>query len=178
MARPTNQHQHQREALHQEGLRTCGSCSLTKPEADYGRSAKDPYGLQRNCKPCTNKRNREQYAPNMSAEVKARKVVAARERMRALPPEKKQQYREAAWRRNLSKNYGMLPEDFHAMLIEQSGRCELCGRPLADLHVDHDHATGEVRGLLHPQCNVGLGSFEDSPARLRQAADYLERHLD
>jgi hypothetical protein len=43
------------------------------------------------------------------------------------------------------------------------------------LHIDHDHATGVVRGVLCNDCNLGLGRFRDEPALLRKAADYLER---
>ncbi|MGD0053597.1 MAG: endonuclease domain-containing protein, partial [Vulcanimicrobiaceae bacterium] len=43
------------------------------------------------------------------------------------------------------------------------------------LHVDHDHRTNEVRGLLCRWCNQMLGSAKDDPARLRGAIDYLSR---
>jgi len=62
------------------------------------------------------------------------------------------------------------------MLTKQGGVCLVCFCPPAGkrLAVDHDHVTGAVRGLLHIRCNAGLGQFDDDPALLRQAADYLE----
>lgn len=70
---------------------------------------------------------------------------------------------------------------YYEQRIEELGnRCEICGkqpegRGKGDtLVVDHNHATSKVRGFLCGLCNMGLGKFEDSPSRLRQAADYLE----
>lgn len=51
-------------------------------------------------------------------------------------------------------------------------RCGICGAA-ADLHLDHDHASGEFRGWLCPACNTGLGSFGDDPSRLESAIRYL-----
>lgn len=76
--------------------------------------------------------------------------------------------------------YGITEDQFAAQLAAQGGKCAICrtddwpGKGNAP-HVDHDHATGRVRGILCGVCNNGLGSFRDDPARLRAAADYLER---
>ena len=93
------------------------------------------------------------------------------------------------WRRNnLKRMFGVTPELVDAMLAAQSGCCAICkdhwetksvdtriGRPRM-LGLDHDHQTGALRQLLCELCNRGLGLFQDSPALLRAAADYLERH--
>jgi len=95
---------------------------------------------------------------------------------------------DAERRRRLKREYGITPEDFTRMLGEQNGRCAICGteikgilEPLLDglrtgIHIDHDHATGKVRGLLCGPCNKGLGHFKDNLARMRAAIDYLEKH--
>lgn len=71
--------------------------------------------------------------------------------------------------------YGLTPEHYEALLSAQGGRCAICGgRPTGNLHVDHDHNTGKVRGLLCGRCNPALGAFQDSPRILLAAVRYLE----
>ena len=57
--------------------------------------------------------------------------------------------------------YGIGAGDFDEIVNEQGGVCPLCGREDPE-HVDHDHATGTVRGVLCFNCNGGLGQFRDS----------------
>jgi hypothetical protein len=73
--------------------------------------------------------------------------------------------------------YGLTKTEL-ALLLAQHERCAICGTADWDRkgpQVDHCHATGRVRGVLCGNCNQGLGRFHDTPARLRAAADYLER---
>ena len=72
--------------------------------------------------------------------------------------------------------YGLTEDAFYQMLEDQNNKCSICEETLkAGLKtcVDHDHATGHVRGILCGKCNRGLGKFRDNTAYLRAAVAYL-----
>src|SRR6202453_4619641 len=83
----------------------------------------------------------------------------------------------------MKRYFGLPPGEHEAMVEAQSGVCAICllaetacdskgkARSLA---VDHDHKTGNVRGLLCSNCHTSLGGFKDSPTFLRCAANYVE----
>jgi hypothetical protein len=83
--------------------------------------------------------------------------------------------RKAALKSYYKRRYGLTPEQVDAM---RAAGCAICGAPDSvgrwkKLHVDHDHKTGEVRGVLCDNCNHGLGHFKDSPELLSAARSYL-----
>ncbi|MEV4708088.1 endonuclease VII domain-containing protein [Actinoplanes sp. NPDC049316] len=55
----------------------------------------------------------------------------------------------------------------------RGGVCAICGGDDPQ-HLDHDHRTGEVRGILCFNCNGGLGQFRDDPVLLADAIAYLK----
>lgn len=86
-------------------------------------------------------------------------------------------------RRLLRKHPGLTEvevQDLYAKLL--SGTCEICGQVesatregrIKVLALDHNHSTGEVRGVLCQNCNTGLGLFQDDPELLRKAQMYLQ----
>ncbi len=77
---------------------------------------------------------------------------------------------------HLKKRYSISIEEYDALLQAQGGACWICygGTSKGFFAVDHDHKTGEVRGLLCANCNKTLGRFRDNPERFRRAASYLE----
>lgn len=78
---------------------------------------------------------------------------------------------------NLRVRYGIRLTDYNRMLDEQGGCCAICGTRewgRKGPHVDHNHETGEVRGILCSGCNTGLGQFHEDPNRMRLAIRYLE----
>jgi hypothetical protein len=79
---------------------------------------------------------------------------------------------------SLQRDHGMSLQDYAKMLAGQHGKCRICHAAFSRTPCrDHDHDSGELRGLLCRRCNLGLGHFDDNPLWLRRAADYLERRL-
>ena len=70
------------------------------------------------------------------------------------------------------RKYGLTTEQYDELLVAQGGVCAVCAEPPARgrLHVDHDHGTGRIRGLLCRRCNTGLYLLENEPLRLRALA--------
>lgn len=74
---------------------------------------------------------------------------------------------------------GWTAEEFKEALYAQRGCCKICGQLLElgkkanGMHADHDHATGQIRGILCRGCNIGLGYLRDDTWRLQNAVKYL-----
>ncbi len=68
--------------------------------------------------------------------------------------------------------YGMSESDYDIVVAMQNGRCAICSRT-KELMVDHDHKTGQVRGLLCTSCNSGIGLLQDDPDIIINAMAYL-----
>jgi hypothetical protein len=86
---------------------------------------------------------------------------------------------------HLSNKFGIQLADYMKMYVEQDGKCACCRQPetavdrkgnVRPLAVDHDHKTGEVRGLACNRCNHVFGLANDDISVLQAAIDYLNRH--
>lgn len=82
----------------------------------------------------------------------------------------------------LQRTYGISLADYQRLLNEQDGCCAICrsafgksNRGSKRLHVDHDHATGQPRGLLCGACNRGIGQLGDDVERVAAALRYLQQ---
>ncbi len=76
---------------------------------------------------------------------------------------------------HLLHTYKITLDQFHSMCERQDFACAICGNDAIELHVDHNHSTNKVRGLLCQGCNMGLGNFRDSSNRLVNAVAYLAK---
>jgi len=83
----------------------------------------------------------------------------------------------------VKRKYGVDKKWFDMTLAEQGGACAICytaspathaGKGAA-WHIDHDHVTGVVRGILCHHCNTALGGFKDDVDSLQRAIDYLRK---
>ena len=109
------------------------------------------------------------------ADMTPEQLAARREYNRKWNAEHPEKCRES----NLRK-YGITIEDYERRLVEQDGKCAICGEPTSEggerLAVDHDHETGKIRALLCRRCNSVIGFIEESAALARLVAGYLEKH--
>jgi hypothetical protein len=139
-------------------MKTCKNCLVEKPLDEFYTHKRTKDGKGSWCKQCL--------------------MVKTSEKRK--DPIQKELWKEYGRRSRLKRAYGITAEEYDAMVIAQSGVCAICkdgtagGRgPDSRLAVDHNHTTGEVRGLLCSMCNQGIGMFKDNPDFLQKAIDYL-----
>lgn len=157
-------------------MKLCRRCGETKPlEAFYrDRYAKD--GRSAYCAEC-NKRKVREWAdanPDRSRATAERFRHRNRTVLNTRARERRQADPAAHRDAKLRYRYGLGLEEFGQLSEAQNHACAICGNVVL-LHVDHDHASGAVRGLLCAPCNQGIGLLRDDPERLQAAIDYLTR---
>lgn len=134
-------------------MKTCSKCKKVKSEEDFFKNRRGKSGFRSECKPCHYKSVRDwEHRNPLKVAISSRKG-------------------------RLKWLFGLSVESYEKMLLEQEGGCKICGETNQSgkrLSVDHDHKTGEIRGLLCQRCNVAIGLLVDSPERLRAAASYLD----
>ena len=135
--------------------RKCSTCKELKYLKDFSKHRGRPDGHHPQCKEC-----RSKYVP--STEAKERHKVYLKQ-----------------W--NRFKTSGFTQEDFDNKLKEQDYKCAICKTTDSgsmDFHADHDHKTGQKRGVLCHKCNTGLGLLKDDIDVLCAAIDYLNRYQE
>lgn len=133
-------------------MKTCTSCKEIKPFSFFHKGINYKDGYRSKCKPCVSVYHKKR---NKNPEVK--------ERARA---------------NSYKTKYGITTNQYDEMLKQQNGVCKICGSAESKrgdhrLMVDHDHVTGEVRGLLCNPCNAAIGLLGDNISTLQNAINYL-----
>lgn len=153
-------------------MKFCKPCGSMKPLSEFSRAGGRGDGHYAYCKTCSATKTRKwrEANPMRYAEwaLANRERGLDRHRMRRTDPTYR--LREAL------RIHGLSIEDFDALVASQNNKCAICGAPPPEsqrLHVDHDHSTGRVRGLLCGHCNKALGLFRDDPEVILRAVHYL-----
>lgn len=137
-------------------MKVCTSCGKQRRLGSFYKNPTGRFGYAAICKDCARLQNTEYR--------RAHKQVVPRESY-------------------LQNEYGMSRKEWETLFIKQDGFCIVCGDWLnldstnghKRIAVDHDHATGKVRGLLCQRCNLGIGLLRDNLYILEKAVSYLER---
>jgi Recombination endonuclease VII len=158
----------------------CCKCGELKPLSEFYEAKACRDGHRNDCKACFSARAREWYRNNRAHAIERAKRWRAEnpERARATQRAVNRRRRPAARDHHLRKNFGISQADYERMLSKQGGCCAICRRPPrtgSSLHVDHDHDTGLVRGLLCFRCNGGIGQLGEDVERLVTATAYLQK---
>lgn len=179
-------------------IKTCTKCKEVKSLDSFYKSKAAKDGLKSRCKPCCSleaKAHRKRYErinralTTQKTEIKTCKNCK-KEKLRNdfyLSPQNKDGLsywcKTCVASSNLMQRYGLSKNSQTKILEKQNNVCAICLQPetakhlgkLTSLAVDHNHKTGEVRGLLCTGCNKALGFFKDDIALLQEAIRYLQK---
>ncbi len=109
----------------------CVKCHKVKPLSQYHRRSISPLVYRERCADCTNIQRRQHYIDH---------------------PEYYKKYKETdGWFNFIRYRYNLSKADYLSLYEKCKGSCAICGKKPEkknELHVDHDHTTGKIRGLL------------------------------
>ena len=153
-------------------MKTCSACKTLKSTDEFPKSKQTKDGLYSWCKICS--RQRKYESKLRDKERNPEEYRAKWKKYQTTYKQRNPEKHQAAERRRGLRKFGITPEDYDRMFESRSGLCEICGMTSDKrLAVDHDHVTGEVRGLLCGSCNMALGQLEE---RITQTLEYIQRY--
>lgn len=149
-------------STHTTQTKCCSKCKQVKPLDAFGVETRRPDGRRCFCCTCGQANDRRYRATSQKYKDRHKRFMAKNRR-----------------RIKLWEKYKIREGEYHVLLLAQGGMCGIChtrepgGRWGKHFHVDHDHQTGRIRGLLCNSCNRGLAYFGDSVSGIKGALDYL-----
>lgn len=156
--------------------KVCRCCFQEKSVTDFYRNRTQQGGYHATCKACSELRKRKYKLldPESVRETRRRCYLKNETTLKA---KLRQSNYIKEWR--LKTFYGMTHDEFLTALEMQGYTCSLCGLEFIDgtnakPQIDHDHETGEVRGIICKRCNQGLGCLGDTIEALNRAIAYLK----
>lgn len=142
----------------------CKKCEEVKSLSEFHKKENGKLGKNSWCKVCATKR----------ASIYSKSHP---EKWQAQNKKEENKVYKKFWK--LLKRYNLSKEAFEKLLEDQNFTCAICLKVPLEMEngycVDHDHISGEVRGILCQQCNSGLGMFKDNTDFLFNAILYLKK---
>jgi Autographiviridae endonuclease VII len=159
-------------------MKRCSRCGEFKALEAFYRATANPDGRRPDCKACSDARRKRRYLENPQREIERVRAWqrANPQRVRAWAARNRDKRLRKLRETHLRNKFGLTVEEYDEILEAQDGVCALCDSlptPGISLHVDHDHGTGEIRGLLCVRCNNALGLFREDPDLLKRAVRYV-----
>lgn len=159
----------------------CTKCGILKHISEFNKDNGRKSGLSTFCRTCARKIAQKVRRTNPEKMRAYQRKWGSREENKKKKHETVLRWRlrnpEKYHEQSLKKSTGITVNQYNQMFVDQQGCCAICGIPKSDLSVklfvDHDHQTGEIRGLLCKQCNFALGNVKDSVVVLKKAIIYL-----
>ena len=135
-------------------MKICSKCKEDKDLNSFSPNKHTKDGKQSYCKPCRVILN-QQYDKRTNKEKSSYQKII-----------------------KLKSKYDLTPEQKQTQIDYQNNQCAICQLELSDnissdIHIDHNHETKKLRGILCSKCNMGIGMFKDNPIYLQAAIDYL-----
>lgn len=162
--------------------KTCPNCHRTLDIEMFTPSTTSNDGYHCYCKNCRAEKQRARYIkmkiqdPNFAENT--RQAQAKYRDTKKNDQVWVEKYKEKYKNYGYKKKYGITLIEKELMLISQNNQCLICEKEMKlnnNCHVDHNHETSKVRGLLCGRCNGGLGYIEDTNF-LNKAKGYLKNY--
>ena len=151
-------------------MKTCSKCKTEKQLSEFYKNKAQKDGFNNQCKQCHIIHNKKDYQKHKEKRIATNKNY----RLNNIEADKNRKRNS-----RLKLTYGISYEQKFAIVKNQNNRCAICDDDLKDpkhTHLDHNHTTGAIRGILCNHCNRGLGGFRDSEKALLKAVEYLIKH--
>lgn len=135
-------------------MKKCSFCNTEKELSEYHKNSRAKDGLQSSCKDCRKGINQKWKDNN------------------------RESYQRVKRKAHVKAKYGVSLEWIDEQLEQQDNKCTLCDTQLhkgKNIAIDHCHKTGIVRGIICRPCNSAMGMFNDNPALIERAIEYLKK---
>lgn len=162
----------------------CLKCNKIIPLSNFHRKTTSKDGRQPLCKECDYKARNQHYQKNKQLHLEKQRErlkpgTPAREKYLIYLREYREKNKLKMFYTHIKYKYGISREQYELLFKQQNGCCAICEKSQEQckyrLHVDHNHDSNIIRGLLCNDCNCALGLFKEQPLILQKAILYLEK---